>query len=229
MRPAPALVDTYNKELEIAREPKLAVSEGSTPPTRHILVVVAPSSDPELEDVVRAARDSAIRVLEGNGHRVSVLDLTGFDAALSTDERRAYLTATPLIDPITQRHADLVRSSDGLIVVYASKMSTLPPVMKGWLDRTLVPGVSFVLNDAGHVQRGLTRLDDLVGIAVYGEDWRTTKRHRDAGRRIILRNVRSCGRVGLRTTWLPFYEAHSADEARVAEFVARIERRMGKL
>ena len=178
---------------------------------------------------MRAAQKSATRVLEGNGHCVSVLDLTGFDAALTTGERRAYMTAAPLIEPVTQRHAELVRSSNGLIFIYASKMSTLPPVMKGWLDRILVPGVSFVLDDAGHVQRGLTRLDDLVGIAVYGEDWRTTKRYRDAGRRIILRNLRSCGRLGLRTTWLPLYVAHSADAARVKKFVDRIERRMAKL
>ena len=179
--------------------------------------------------MIRAAEKSTTRLLEGNGHRVSVLDLTGFDVALSTDERRAYMTTSPLIDPVTQSHAELVRSTDGLIFVYASKMSTLPPAIKGWLDRILVPGVSFVLDDAGHVQRGLTQLNDLVGIAVYAEDWRTTKRHRDAGRRIIMRNLRSCGRLGLRTKWLPLYVAHSADEARIRQFLRRIEHRIEKL
>lgn len=179
--------------------------------------------------MLRDAQKSTTRVLSGNGHLVSVIDLSGFDAALSTAERRAYMTATPLIAPITESHAELVLSSDGLIVIYASEMSTLPPVLKGWLDRTLVPGVSFALDDAGHVHRGLTRLDDLVGIAVYDEDWRTTKRHRDAGRRIIMRNVRSCGRLGLSTSWLPLYQAQSVDVTRRQRFADRIERRMAKL
>lgn len=192
-------------------------------------MVVAPSQDPRLDRMILNARNSTTRMLRGNGHRVSVIDLTGFDAALSTAERRAYMSATPLIAPITESHAELVLSSDALIVVYASRMSTLPAVMKGWLDRTLVPGVSFALDDAGHVQRGLTRLDDLVGIAVYDESWRTTKRHRDAGRRIIMRNVRSCGRLGLRTSWLPLYQAQSVDVTRLQRFSDRIERRMAKL
>jgi len=40
-----------------------------------------------------------------------------------------------------------VRSADGLVFVYPTTLSTVTPGIKGWIERTLVPGVAFTIGD----------------------------------------------------------------------------------
>ncbi len=194
-----------------------------------LLVVVAPSGNPRLETMVRAAARAAEDSLGAKGHHVTVVDLHGFSPVLTARERRAYETEQPLVDDVVARYAAAVKASDALLFVYATSLASLPPELKGWFDRVLVPGVSFILDESRRARRGLTNLDHLVGIAVYDSTWLDTKRVRDPGRRIIMRVLRGCGRLTLRTSWLPLYSAARADDARVQQFVSRIEKRMAKL
>ncbi len=147
---------------------------------------------------------------------------------LSREERHAYHTDQPLIDDTAAQHADVMVSSDALVVVYATTLSMLPPAVKGWLERVLVPGVSFTIDDTGRARRGLG-LNWLIGISVYDDTWWATKRTFDNGRRIILRTLRSCGRLTLRTAWLPLYKAANADDARVAKFIRTVEAKLVRL
>ncbi len=173
--------------------------------------------------------DAAASSLRSAGHTVTVLDLTTFCPVLSREEREAYVTERPLVDATAAEHAEVLLSSDGLVVIYATTLSTLPPALKGWLDRVLVPGVSFTIDESGRTRRGLLGLDRLVGISIYDDTWWSTKRSTDSGRRILMRNVRFCGRVNLRTAWLPLYSAAGADDARIGRFVRKVERRMVRL
>ena len=193
------------------------------------LVVIAPSSNPQFETVVQAAARAAVAALEAKGHDVTLVDLKGFSPVLTRLERRAYETEHPLVDEVVTRHAASVRATDALVFVYATSLAGLPAELKGWLDRVLVPGVSFILDDSRRVRRGLTHLDHLVGIAVYEATWLNTKRARDPGRRIIMRVLRGCGRLTLRTSWLPLYSTARADDVKVQQFVRRIEQGMAKL
>ena len=75
--------------------------------------------------------------------RGEVVDLyaLGFRVAMSPDERHAYHGETPLIDEHTREHARLVGRADCLVFVYPTWWSGLPAMLKGWLERVLVPGV----------------------------------------------------------------------------------------
>ena len=106
----------------------------------------------------RALSDAAETALIGAGHAVTVLHLyeEGFRAAMSAEERRAYETPSPILDADVARHAELVRSHDALVFVYPTWWAGQPAVMKGWLERVLVPGVAFRLDpDTGRVEAGL--------------------------------------------------------------------------
>lgn len=101
--------------------------------------------------------------LEAAGHDVVYLSLYGtrgpFEACLSADEHGRYLGPTPrrpsLPDyPTPARDAaasvDQLRACTALVFVYPTWWFNVPAVLKGWLDRTFLPGVAFKLP---HVER----------------------------------------------------------------------------
>ena len=132
------------------------------------LVVVAHPCD---DSFTHAAAERAVAGLRAGGHAVEVVDLyaIGFRVAMSTAERQAYEGETPLIDEHTREHARLVGWADCLVFVYPTWWSGQPAMLKGWLERVMVPGVAFVFDESnGKVRPGLRRVRRLVGISSYG-------------------------------------------------------------
>jgi putative NADPH-quinone reductase len=104
-------------------------------------------------------------------------------------------------------------------------------VLKGWLERVLVPGVAFVLDEqTNRVRPGLGQLRWLIGISTYGSSRRYTWVFGDTGRRVITRGVRLLApRRGRRTKWIPLYGVDASRPAARAAFVTRVERAMAGL
>ena len=195
----------------------------------NVLIVYAPSScSTSHRHILESARDCAVATLQKRHHAVTVLDLTSFDPVLGAAERGAYFSDSPLIDAVAREHAALVQDSQALVIVYESVMVTLPPSLKGWLDRVLVPGVSFSVDEAGKVRRGLLGLNWIVGICLYQDSWLATKRSRDGGRRILLRCLRMCARSTTRTSWLALYQPEHQGGVE-NRFIGRVQQRMAKL
>lgn len=175
---------------------------------------------------MRAAERGAIR----GGHEVTVLDLyaAGFDPVMSREERAAYHTDIPILDPLARQHADLVLAHDALVFVYPTWWGSLPAMLKGWLEKVLVQGVGFRL-DNGRVRPGLTHVRRIVGISTYGSPWWVTKVTNDGGRRTITRALRmSAGRTA-KTTWIGCYSIETAGAAERAAFLDRVEHTMARL
>lgn len=174
----------------------------------------------------------AVAGLESAGHDVELLDLCaiGFRAAMSPAERAAYHGAEPVLDPQVREHIELVRAVDALVFVYPTWWSGLPAVLKGWLERVMVPGVGFRFDErTGKIRPNLTNVRHLVGISTYGSPKWYVRAVNDNGRRTLMRALRiSCG---LRTsrTWLGFYAIDSRGEDARREFAARVEREMSEL
>jgi putative NADPH-quinone reductase len=193
------------------------------------LVVVAHPCD---DSFTHAAAERAVTGLRAGGHTVEVVDLyaLGFRVAMSPDERHAYHGETPLIDEHTREHARLVQWADCLVFVYPTWWSGLPAMLKGWLERVMVPGVAFVFDErSGKVRPGLCHVRRLVGISSYGSPRTTVKLINDNGRRTITRTLRmSCG-LRVRTTWLAIYGIDTADEPRRRQFLDDVEAKMARL
>jgi putative NADPH-quinone reductase len=193
------------------------------------LVVVAHPCD---DSFTHAAAERAVTGLRAGGHTVEVVDLyaLGFRVAMSPDERHAYHGETPLIDEHTREHARLVQWADCLVFVYPTWWSGLPAMLKGWLERVMVPGVAFVFDErSGKVRPGLRHVRRLVGISSYGSPRTTVKLINDNGRRTITRTLRmSCG-LRVRTTWLAIYGIDTADEPRRRQFLDDVEAKMARL
>lgn len=187
---------------------------------------------PNPESFAHHLAHRALAGLAAAGHDVELVDLCaiGFRAAMSADERAAYHGDDPVSDPQVQSHIDLVRSVDGLVFVYPTWWSGLPAVLKGWLERVMVPGVGFRFDErSGKIRPALTNVRHLVGISIYGSPRWYVRAVNDNGRRTLMRALRlSCGfRVSRR--WLGFYAIDTQDAVARQEFAARVEREMSEL
>ena len=169
--------------------------------------------------------------LRSAGHEARVIDLydEGFTAAMSTAERLAYHEATPIIDEQVRTHAEHVRWAEAIVFVYPTWWGGMPAVMKGWLERVLVPGVAFRLDDHDKVRPGMQHVRRLMGVSTYGSRRLYVALMNDGGRRTINRTLRmSCG-WRTRTTWLGLYDMdHSTSDGRHA-FLAKVEHTAGRL
>ena len=93
---------------------------------------------------------TALQGLAAGGHEVRHLDLyaMGFDPVLSLAERRSYLSNTQHNIDGLQAHVDALRWAEALVCIYPTWMYGPPAMLKGWLDRVMLPGVAFELS--GH-------------------------------------------------------------------------------
>jgi NAD(P)H dehydrogenase (quinone) len=167
------------------------------------------------------------RALEAGGHERRVLRLyeLGFRAAMTAEERRAYHTPSPILDPQVAEHAADVRWAEALIFVYPTWWSGHPAILKGWLDRVLVQGVAFGFDPKTNKVRPLLgHVRHIVGISTYGSPRLYVRLISDAGRRTLVRALRhSCG-LRTRTTWLGFYGLDGSTVEQRRAFLDRIER-----
>lgn len=188
------------------------------------------AAHPRSDSFTHAVLDAARRGAESAGHEVTVLDLyaLGFDPVMSRAERAAYETDDPLLDPMAREHARLVGDHDVLVFVYPTWWSSLPAMLKGWLEKVMVQGVAFRLVD-GRVRPGLQHVSRVIGISTYGSAWWVVKALNDGGRRTICRALRmSCGAAAT-SSWIGCYSIDTAGDAERSAFIDRVEHSMAHL
>lgn len=193
-----------------------------------VLVVCAhPQADSFTHAVTAAVEKGCARA----GHHATTLDLyaLGFRAEMSTAEHRAYHGEQPILDPMVAEHAALVRGAETLVFVYPTWWSQPPAILRGWLERVLVPGVAFHFDDRGKVRPGLGHVRRIIGISTYGAPWTYVKLLHDGGRRMLTRALRmNCG-ARTPTTWMGLYSMDTLGEREREAFLDRVEHRIAHL
>src|SRR4051794_14655678 len=192
-------------------------------------VVVLAHPDPH--SFSHALAERACGALRDAGHEVVLHDLyaEGFRATMSSAERHAYHGVQPVLDPLVQTHIDDVLAAEALVFVYPTWVSTLPGILKGWLERVMVPGVGFKFNAAGRVVPGLTHVRRLVGISVYGAPRRAVWLSNDNGRRTLVRAMRLSTGLRTRSRWLALYSIDATRAADRTAFLDEVGVAMGRL
>ncbi len=193
-----------------------------------LLVIAHPCADSFSHTVAQSAQVGLVTA----GHSVDVIDLyaDGFRAAMSLDERVAYDSANPILDPLVGDYAGRLLRAQILVFVYPTWWSGLPAILKGWLERVMVPGVGFRFDErTGNVRPGLGHVRRIVGISTYGSPRSYVRFVNDNGRRILTRALwMSCG-LRVRRRWHGLYAMDTATDAQRAAFLVRIERSMARL
>ena len=192
---------------------------------RALVVIAHPCTD----SFSHAAAARAVEGLTAAGHQVDTIDLyaEGYRAAMSYEERMAYESGDPILDPQVEEHVALLQAAQILVFVYPTWWSSMPAILKGWLERTMVPGVGFRFDEkSGKVKPGLKHVKRIVGISTYGSPRPAVWLVNDNGRRTLMRTLRMSSGLRTRTEWFGLYGMDTASAADRTAFLARIEQRM---
>ncbi len=194
---------------------------------RALVVLCHPSED----SFTRACCDAAILGLKQAGHSVDLLDLyaIGFPAVMTAADLGAYHSPQPVVDGLVADSVERIRAAEMLVFVYPTWWSSLPGMLKGWLEKTMVPGVAFVFDEHNKVRPGLQHIRRVVGISVYGSPRPYVSLINDNGRRTLMRALRLNTGWRTRRTWIPFYGIDSSTRHQRTAFAESVTRRMATL
>jgi putative NADPH-quinone reductase len=189
-----------------------------------VLVVLA---HPNPDSFSHAIVDRVVSTLANREHSVSVIDLYGLDysPALTRAELSAYPTSEPAIDPMVIEHTRLIQECSTIVFVYPTWWSSMPAILKGWIDRTMLPGIAFSVDPQTlKLQPGLTNVRRLIGITTFGGPRLASLVVRDNGSKIVTRSLRAICHRRCRTTWLRMFNVDSSTVAQREKFLRRVER-----
>lgn len=156
----------------------------------------------EPDDPDRAVVDAAVETLGGRGHELDVLGLSGTDQFMSAAEHAAYHSDEPVVSDDVRDSVARLRQAGGLLFCYPTVAFTVPARLKGWLERTLVPGVGFVFDRNNRIRRGMTNIRRVGAVTTSPHGRRARMRARDGGRRTTVRTMRLCSHSRCRVTFV---------------------------
>ncbi|MBO6626409.1 MULTISPECIES: NAD(P)H-dependent oxidoreductase [Rhodophyticola] len=180
---------------------------------------------PCAESFSAALHDRVVDRLQGAGWQVDDCDLNaeGFDPVLGEAERRGYHTLEDNIRPVAEYVARL-RAAEALVMVFPVWNFGYPAILKGFLDRVFLPGVSFRL-EAGKVRPNLTHIRKLAAVTTYGGTRMRALLAGDPPRKCVTRALwHVCRPEKMR--YLALYDMNRANDVRRAGFLNRVGQEM---
>ena len=191
----------------------------------HALVLFA---HPCEESFGAALHREVVDTLTKRGWHVDDCDLyaEGFQPILTPEERRSYHDEPTNIEPVRQ-YVERLRAADALIFSFPVWNFGYPAILKGFLDRVFLPGVSFKLVD-GKVRPNLTHIRKLAAITTYGGTRLRAFGAGDPPRRHFTRAVWHVTRPE-KMRYLALYDMNRATDAQRAAHLARVRREMDAL
>jgi NAD(P)H dehydrogenase (quinone) len=179
-----------------------------------------------------AVKDLVLAKLRGAGADVRLIDLyqRNFQPVLSQGEWEGYLDCPTNCAPVDRDVADL-RWADTLIFVYPTWWYGLPAILKGWLDRVMLPDVAFLMPDADNrtIRPGLRHIQRLGVFTTCGASWWLTKLVGSPGRRTLMWGVGLLCAARVRSVFAAHYLMDSSTEASRKAHLARVAAKMDRL
>jgi putative NADPH-quinone reductase len=178
-----------------------------------------------------AVRDAAVEGLEAAGHQVDLLDLyaAGFDPVLSK-EAHALHRSPPDTKPEIAGWVASLQAAGALVLVYPTWWGGQPAILKGWMDRVLVEGVAYTLQEgARRIRPRLGNIRRLAVVTTHGSGKWINALQGEPGKRVVLRGVRSLCHPLTRTRWVAMYGIDHAVEADRVAFLVRVRERLATL
>lgn len=145
----------------------------------------------------------------------------GFQPILSREEWDNYLNTPDNEEPVA-RHIAAVRWADTLIFVYPTWWYGLPAMLKGWLDRVLVPGVAFELQEGSDIRPAMRHITGLHVFTTCGASPWLTYLIGNIGRRTLLRGIRPLCHPRVRTSFLAHFLMDSSTPESRAKHLERV-------
>jgi NAD(P)H dehydrogenase (quinone) len=187
---------------------------------------------PKPDSFNAAVKDLVLQKLHAAGAEVRLTDLYGknFQPVLTNPEWQGYLACPQNCDAVAQDVTDL-RWCDTLIFVYPTWWYGLPAMLKGWLDRVMLPGVAFLMPDAANknIRPGLGHITGLGVFTTCGASRWLTWIIGAPGKRTLTRGVGFLCAPRKRRVFAAHYLMDSSSEASRAAHLAVVARKMNRL
>jgi NAD(P)H dehydrogenase (quinone) len=166
-----------------------------------------------------------IDALRARGHEVDDCDLyaEGFDPLTSRQERIDYH------DPALNRarvapYVDRLLAAQGLVLVFPVWNYGFPAILKGFIDKVFLPGVSFDMESDGSYRPRISSIKKLAAVCTYGGNrWRTMLMG-DPPRKVVKRSLRSLFGLGATCRYLAHYDMNHTTIERRQRFLSEVKR-----
>jgi NAD(P)H dehydrogenase (quinone) len=184
---------------------------------------------PVPESLHGAIRKAALDGLTRAGHAVDLLDLyeEGFDPVLRAGERRRYHDVSGNRQGL-EPYVDRLTSCEALVVQFPVWCFGPPAMLKGFLDRLVLPGVAFDLGARGQLRPMLTNIRKIAGIATYGGSRLHAWAMGDPPRKLVTRYLRWFAVRGAPVAYHALHDVNRASEAMTGKFLTRVGSAMGR-
>jgi NAD(P)H dehydrogenase (quinone) len=180
----------------------------------------------------RAVRDVVLTKLAAAGAEVRLSDLyaKGFSPVLTWDEWKGYLNCPDNRTPVAQDVEDVLWC-DTLIFIYPTWWYGLPAMLKGWLDRVLLPDVAFLMPDEQNrnIRSNLGHIRRLGVFTTCGATWWLTRVIGAPGRRTLMRGVGFLLARGKRRVFAAHYQMDTSTDASRKQHLTVVAARMDRL
>ena len=149
------------------------------------------------------------------GHEVDDCDLNaeGFDPVMTRQDRLDYYDVPGNRGRVAP-YVDRLLKSDALVFSFPVWNMGFPAILKGFVDKVFLPGVSFNLKDDGSYVPCLHNVKRLGAVCTYGGARWTTFLMGDPPRRFLKRSMRLNCAPGARCDYLAGYDMdHTTPDA----------------
>lgn len=160
--------------------------------------------------------------LAASGHVVDDLDLYAedFDPRLSRAERLAYQDARSPSDP-ANAYVQRLLDAEALVLCFPVWNYGYPAILKGFLDRVFLPGVSFKLVN-GKVAPSLHNIRKVVAVTTYGGSWFRAALMGNPPKKLVNRVLRLTVKPGAPVSYLAHYSMNLSTPASRQKFMAKV-------
>jgi len=197
-------------------------------PMKALIVYCHPSATSFNHAVLETVMDELSRA----GAEMRVIDLYGeqFQPALTLEDWTEYEDTSCNTDRIGP-HVESLQWCNALIFVYPTWWFGQPAMLKGWLDRVLVPGVAFTMPCEENKRFGhtLKHIKHLGVFTTCGASFWLTKLIGSPGKRILMRGLRALCHERARTAFAAHYRMDFSTPDSRTKHLARVRTKMRKL
>lgn len=167
--------------------------------------------------------------LRAAGHEVDDCDLYAerFDPVLSREERLGYHDVPSNRRPVAG-YVERIERAEALVLCFPTWCFGLPAILKGFLDRVLMPGVAFDLSDPADVKPGLTNIRRIAAVVTYGRPRWVAFYMGDPPRKIVTRYLKRLTGDRARVDYHACYHLNVATRDRLDRFRTRVGAAMAR-
>ncbi len=173
-----------------------------------------------------ALHAKVVATLRAGGHKIDDCDLNaeGFDPVMTRQDRIDYHDVA-LNRRRVAPYVDRLLAADALVFSFPVWNMGFPAILKGFVDKVFLPGVSFNLKDDGSYVPCLHKVKRLGAVCTYGASRWWTVLMGDPPRRFLERSMRLNCAPGARCDYLALYDMDHTKLERRLKFLKAVEAR----